>query len=31
MPEAPFPFTIDPDIRRAETLPARVYRDPALF
>jgi phenylpropionate dioxygenase-like ring-hydroxylating dioxygenase large terminal subunit len=25
------PFDIDPDIRRAATLPARVYSDPALF
>jgi choline monooxygenase len=25
------PFDIDPDIRRAETLPARVYRDGAYF
>jgi choline monooxygenase len=25
------PFAIDPDIRRAATLPARVYSDPALF
>ena len=24
-------FSIDPDIRRAATLPARVYSDPALF
>ena len=31
MPASPFHFTIDPDIRRAATLPARVYRDPALF
>jgi choline monooxygenase len=25
------PFDVDPDIRRAATLPARVYSDPALF
>ncbi|HYH79087.1 MAG TPA: aromatic ring-hydroxylating dioxygenase subunit alpha, partial [Longimicrobium sp.] len=25
------PFTIDPNIARAETLPAEVYRDPAWF
>jgi choline monooxygenase len=25
------PFDIDPDIRRAATLPGRVYSDPALF
>ncbi|MEO6463665.1 MAG: aromatic ring-hydroxylating dioxygenase subunit alpha, partial [Candidatus Eisenbacteria bacterium] len=31
MPAPPFPFSIDPDIRRAATLPARVYHDPALF
>jgi choline monooxygenase len=31
MPDAPFSFSIDRDIRRASTLPARVYRDPALF
>ncbi len=32
MPErAPFDIRIDPDIRRAETLPAFAYRDPAVF
>jgi hypothetical protein len=25
------PFGIDPDIRTATTLPARVYSDPTLF
>jgi choline monooxygenase len=25
------PFTIDPDIRKASTLPAEVYRDPAYY
>ena len=25
------PFSIDPDIARAETLPAEVYRDPAVY
>jgi choline monooxygenase len=31
MPADPFRFTIDPDVRSAATLPARVYRDPELF
>src|SRR5256712_1363017 len=31
MNEPEFAFTIDPDIRVARTLPARVYSDPTLF
>src|SRR5687768_3758858 len=31
MPTEPYRFAIDSDIRRAATLPARVYRDPELF
>lgn len=31
MSDPRFQFSIDPDIRRAGTLPARVYRDPGLF
>jgi choline monooxygenase len=31
MSAEPFSFSIDADIRRAATLPARVYRDAALF
>jgi len=30
-PADPFDFRVDPDIRRAHTLPGRAYTDPAVF